>query len=75
MADVNFSGSVGEALTHLGEQVLEARTWSSISLDLIGDGPDAPEWPYLLSRQIDRIHHAFEQLSDLVHAARLGSSQ
>lgn len=75
MANENFSGSVGDALVHLGEQVLEARTWASVSLDLVGDGPNAPEWPYLLSRHIERIHQSFEELSELVHASRRGSSQ
>ena len=75
MADENFSGSVQKALLHLGEQVLEARTWASVSVDLAGDDLKAPEWPFLMMRQIDRIDQAFEALSSQIYADRKGASE
>ncbi len=70
MAIKNFSGSVNDAFAQLGEHVLEARTWAAVAVDLAGDGLNAPEWPYLVMRQLDRIDRSYEALSRLICETR-----
>lgn len=70
MAEDNFSGSVLESLSNLGDQVLEARIWASTAVDLAGERLGAPEWPFLVMRQIARIDEALEALSDRIYAER-----
>lgn len=56
------SQSIRDEFQALSDSVLELETFAKISDSLIGDNPDAPQWPWFLSQQVDRINEAMEAL-------------
>lgn len=54
--------SIRRELDNLSELVLEAEILSETAIDLAGDDPNAPQWPWLVAQHIRRVKAASELL-------------
>lgn len=56
------SKSILDALANVGDEMCEARAIAETFVALNGDDINAPSWPFLLLRMVDRIGKATEDL-------------
>ena len=65
------SKSILDALANVGDEMCEARAIAETFVALNGDDINAPSWPFLLLRMVDRIGKATEDLETLVRQRAL----
>lgn len=54
--------SIRDELNSFTEAILELQTFADISIDLAGDDPKAPQWPWLVAQHVRRIEKLSEAL-------------
>lgn len=63
--------SIREEFLTLTDQLLELRTLADLANELAGDDPKAAQWPWLLTRMLDRVDQAAEVVETSVRRAAL----
>lgn len=56
--------SIRGEMSALSELVLELQVFADVSVDLAGDQPSSPEWPWLVSQHARRLTDAARSLDN-----------
>lgn len=68
MATSNF---ILEALEAVGREVVDAGALTQTFVQLNGDTVDSPSWPWVVSRMVERITFATDELETLIRQRAL----
>lgn len=63
--------SIRDDFSHFTELLLELRTFADLSIDLAGDDPKSPQWPWLVSQMVHRLEQQIEVVETSVRRAAL----